>query len=177
MLCHLLPGPAVLLDGPLPLTGCHAGLYPSQLALLLRHLLLSYKAGFYCVHSQAAATQPAEVVALPDKLIPPSKARDAAPLPCEEQAASASSAAAADAQVRWGSSCPVGKPYICYVNVRTYSRKTPMCRILLALTCAAILLLCMIIWLHAVWASAQNSKESHQQEEACQRLFQGVYRC
>lgn len=63
---------------------CPAGVYPSTLSLLLRHLLLAhqnYRLFTTCSSSPKSATQ--DTAALPDQLIHVKIGKDPPPLPCE----------------------------------------------------------------------------------------------
>ncbi len=78
-----------------------AGLYPSTLSLLLRHLLLTYQTCHLQLGCSPAAAS-AEVKKLPEQLLPPSKPKDPAPLPCEDPVSAAKACgplAVEDAQV------------------------------------------------------------------------------
>lgn len=64
-----------------------AGVYPATLSLLLRHLLLTHQTCH--MHGCLPAGACEDVKKLPEQLLPSSKPKDPAPLPCEDQAATA----------------------------------------------------------------------------------------
>ncbi|KAL0052002.1 hypothetical protein WJX82_006344 [Trebouxia sp. C0006] len=64
-----------------------AGVYPATLSLLLRHLLLTHQTCH--MHGCLPAGASEDVKKLPEQLLAPSKPKDLAPLPCEDQAAAA----------------------------------------------------------------------------------------